>query len=68
MGFRCQVHVNGSRVEIFSRTNHAHVPRYFRAIHKLLHAKHAIIEGEAVAFNESTGESYPFQVTVQRKR
>ena len=55
-----------------SRSSHERTtpmfPDIVRAIHKLLHAKHAIIEGEAVAFNESTGESYPFQVTVQRKR
>jgi DNA ligase-1 len=27
-----------------------------------------IIEGEAITYNEETGEFYPFQVTIQRKR
>ena len=70
-GFRCQVHVDGSRVEIFSRNLERTTqmfPDIIRAIRKQLKAKNAIIEGEAVAFNESTGEFYPFQVTVQRKR
>jgi DNA ligase-1 len=70
-GFRCQVHVNGSRVEIFSRNLERTTPMFpdiVRAIHKQIHAKNAIIEGEAVTFNESTGDFYPFQVTVQRKR
>ena len=70
-GFRCQVHVDNSRVEIFSRNLERTTPMFpdiVRAIRKRLHAKNAIIEGEAVAFNESTGEFYPFQVTVQRKR
>src|SRR5262249_148084 len=31
-------------------------------------ARSAIIEGEAVAVNEATGEFHPFQVTAQRKR
>jgi DNA ligase-1 len=70
-GFRCQVHVEGSRVEIFSRNLERTTPMFpdiVRAIDKQIRAKSAIIEGEAVAFNESTGDFYPFQVTVQRKR
>jgi DNA ligase-1 len=31
-------------------------------------ARNAILDGEALAVNEETGEFYPFQVTVQRKR
>jgi DNA ligase-1 len=70
-GFRCQVHVDGPRVEIFSRNLERTTPMFpdiIHAIHKQLKVKNAILEGEAVAFNESTGEFYAFQVTVQRKR
>jgi DNA ligase-1 len=70
-GFRCQIHVDGSRVEIFSRNLERTTPMFpdiVRATHTQIHVKNAIIEGEAVAFNESTGDFYPFQVTVQRKR
>jgi hypothetical protein len=43
-------------------------PDIVRAIRKQLHVDSAIIEAEAVAFNESIGDFYRFQVTVQRKR
>jgi DNA ligase-1 len=69
-GFRCQVHKNGSRIEIFSR-NLERMTRMFPEITKAagaLPAREAILEGEALAHNESTGELLPFQVTMQRKR
>lgn len=69
-GFRCQVHKDGKHVEIFSR-NLERTTRMFPEIReaaKALKAKSAIFEGEALAFNESTGELFPFQVTMQRKR
>src|SRR3989344_6787559 len=43
-------------------------PEIVEAVKKSVKAKNAIFEGEALAFNEKTGEFYPFQVTVQRKR
>jgi DNA ligase-1 len=70
-GFRCQVHVNNQKVEIFSRNLERTTPMFpdiVEAFRKQSRIKHAIIEGEAVAYNESSGEFYPFQVTVQRKR
>jgi DNA ligase-1 len=43
-------------------------PEIVEAVKRQIKAKDAIFEGEALAFNEETGEYYPFQVTIQRKR
>ncbi|MFN2455524.1 MAG: ATP-dependent DNA ligase [Pyrinomonadaceae bacterium] len=70
-GFRCQVHLKGNRVEMFSRNLERTTemfPDIARAVLKEMKAKSAIIDGEALAINEQTGEFHPFQVTVQRKR
>jgi DNA ligase-1 len=70
-GFRCQVHLKGKKVEIFSRNIERMTdtfPDVSAAVRTGTAARSVIIEGEAVAFNEATGEFYPFQVTVQRKR
>ncbi|WP_376793477.1 ATP-dependent DNA ligase [Thermoflexus sp.] len=70
-GFRCQIHKAGDRVEIFSRNLERTTPMFpelIEAVRQQIAAQEAILEGEAVAVNEETGEIYPFQVTVQRKR
>jgi DNA ligase-1 len=70
-GFRCQVHLRGRKVEIFSRNlerTTGMFPDIAEAIAASVRARSAIIEGEAVAVNEATGEFHPFQVTAQRKR
>src|SRR6266508_1420668 len=70
-GFRCQVHLRGPKVEIFSRNLERTtdmVPDIAEAVVASVRARSAIIEGEAVAVNEATGEFHPFQVTAQRKR
>ncbi|HEX8634271.1 MAG TPA: ATP-dependent DNA ligase [Pyrinomonadaceae bacterium] len=70
-GFRCQVHLKGGRVEMFSRNLERTTemfPDLAAAVKKEIKAKSAIIDGEALAVNEETGEFHPFQVTVQRKR
>jgi DNA ligase-1 len=70
-GFRCQVHLKGRKVEIFSRNldrTTGMFPDIVEAVAVSVRARSAIIEGEAVAVNESTGEFHPFQVTAQRKR
>ncbi|MCX8206136.1 MAG: ATP-dependent DNA ligase [Candidatus Micrarchaeota archaeon] len=69
-GFRLQCHKKGDKVEIFSRrmermTNM--LPEVVSAIRQLK-CKDMIFEGEALAYNEQTGEFYPFQQTIQRKR
>ncbi len=72
-GFRVQVHVDrkSKKVEIFSRrlekvTNM--FPEIVKAALEEVKADTAIFDGEAIAFNEDTGEYYPFQETIQRKR
>src|SRR5262249_4199913 len=70
-GFRCQVHLRGRKVEIFSRNLERTTdmfPDIVEAVVASVRARSAIIEGEAVAVNEATGEFHPFQVTAQRKR
>lgn len=70
-GFRCQVHKDGGKVEVFSRnlerTTHM-FPEITHSAKEHIRAKRAIFEGEALAYNEATGELFPFQVTIQRKR
>jgi len=70
-GFRCQVHLRGRKVEIFSRNLERTTdmfPDIAAAVSGVVRARSAIIEGEAVAVDEATGEFHPFQVTAQRKR
>jgi DNA ligase 1 len=70
-GFRCQVHLRGRKVEIFSRNlerTTAMFPDIAESVVNSVRARNAIIEGEAVAVNEASGEFHPFQVTAQRKR
>jgi DNA ligase-1 len=43
-------------------------PDVVEGVKNQIKATDAIFEGEALAINEETGELYPFQVTVQRKR
>jgi DNA ligase-1 len=70
-GFRIAVHKVGDKVQLFSRKleNTTHMfPEIVEAVRKNVKAKDAILEGEALAYNESTGEYYSFQYTIQRKR
>lgn len=70
-GFRCQVHLHNRKVEIFSRNLERTTemfPDLVAAAREQIKGSSAIVEGEAVAVNETTGEFYPFQVTVKRKR
>jgi DNA ligase-1 len=70
-GFRCQVHLKSNRVEMFSRNLERTTdmfPDIASGVLKELKVKSAIIDGEALAIDEATGEFHPFQVTVQRKR
>jgi DNA ligase-1 len=70
-GFRCQVHLKSGKVEVFSRNLERMTdmfPDVAAAVREQIDARSAILDGEALAVNEATGEFYPFQVTVQRKR
>ncbi|HNV01181.1 MAG TPA: ATP-dependent DNA ligase [archaeon] len=70
-GFRLQLSKDGDKIKIFSRQSEditTMFPEIINAAKKEINAKKCIIEGEALAFNDSTQEYYPFQVTIQRKR
>src|SRR3989454_7498 len=70
-GFRCQIHKDGERIEIFSRNLERTTPMFpdlVEAVKRQMRAREIIFEGEAVAFDEGTGGLLPFQTTIQRKR
>ncbi|MEM3839240.1 MAG: ATP-dependent DNA ligase [Candidatus Micrarchaeaceae archaeon] len=72
-GLRAQVHIDRKRkkAEIFSRNLErltAMLPEIAAAAMEEIKAENAIIEGEAIAYNEETKEFRPFQETIQRKR
>ncbi len=70
-GFRLQCHKKGDKVEIFSRRLERvtdMLPEIVDAVRKELECNEVIFEGEALAYNEATGEFYSFQQTIQRKR
>lgn len=71
-GFRCQAHKRrDGGVTLFSRNQEqitAMFPEIVNAIKTVFTDSEIIVEGEALAFNEATGETFPFQVTLQRKR
>ncbi len=70
-GFRLQVHKDHQKVEIYSRNLERMTemfPDVVKAVIGDIKAQRVILEGEALAVNEETGEFYPFQITIQRKR
>jgi len=70
-GFRIQCHKKGKQVWIYSRQSEnmtSMFPDIVKAIKEEIKAEQVILEGEAIAFNELTGEFLPFQMTIQRKR
>lgn len=70
-GIRCQVHKDGDHVEIFSRNLERTTPMFpdiVEAVTQQITARQMIFEGEALAFDDETGELLPFQTTIQRKR
>lgn len=70
-GERVQVHLDNGRVDLFSRRLE-NVKRYYpdivENIPKALKVQNAILEAEAVAINEDTGEFLPFQELMHRRR
>ena len=69
-GFRLQCHKVGNKVSIFSR-NLENMSEMFPDIVdeiRKMKPKEIIFEGEALTYNDATGELYPFQVTITRKR
>lgn len=70
-GFRTQIHKNGDKVEIFSR-NLEDMTRMFpdiiAGVRAQVKAETAIFDSESIAYNEASGEFYPFQETTKRRR
>ncbi len=70
-GERVQIHVQGDNVVLFSRSLE-NITRYYpdivEKIPKLIEADNVILEAEAVAVNEDTGEFLPFQELMHRRR
>lgn len=70
-GFRLQAHYENGKVTLFTRGLEEVTfmyPDIEAGIKSQVKAKSAIFEGEAIAYNPSTGEYLPFQLTSQRKR
>ncbi len=72
-GLRVQVHMDrkAKRVEIFSRNLERLTPMFPEIIKAALDettAKSAIFEGEAISYDDSSGEFHAFQETIQRRR
>jgi DNA ligase-1 len=72
-GLRVQVHIDkkNKKVEIFSRRLERMTemfPDIVNAALKEVNADKAILEGEAIAYDEVTNQFHAFQETIQRKR
>ncbi len=70
-GERLQIHKLGEKVELFSRRLEnitTHYPDAISLVKRHIKAKEAILDGEAVAINEETGEYLPFQEIMHRRR
>ncbi len=70
-GFRLQCHKKANEVAIYSRKQEpmTHMfPDIIEAIKKQVKTRSAILEGEAIAFDEDTQSFLPFQTTITRKR
>lgn len=70
-GERLQIHKRGEEVNLFSRrleniTNH--YPDAIHLVKEHVKAEEVILDGEAVAVNEETGEYLPFQEIMHRRR
>jgi DNA ligase-1 len=70
-GERVQLHIEGEKVELFSRSLErieSYYPDIIEKIPKNILADNIILEAEAVAINENTGEFLPFQELMHRRR
>ena len=70
-GERVQLHIEGEKVVLFSRSLENisnYYPDIIEKIPKVIQADNVILEAEAVAINENTGEFLPFQELMHRRR
>ncbi|MHA7734147.1 ATP-dependent DNA ligase [Nitrosopumilus sp. S6] len=70
-GERVQLHIEGDKVVLFSRSLEnisSYYPDIIEKIPKSIQAENIVLEAEAVAINENTGEFLPFQELMHRRR
>ena len=70
-GERVQIHISGEKTRLFSRSLEdisSYYPDIIDKIPKAIKAENAILEAEAVAINENSGEFLPFQELMHRRR
>ena len=70
-GERVQIHIEGEKVVLFSRSLEnisSYYPDIIEKIPKTIQVDNIILEAEAVAMNENTGEFLPFQELMHRRR
>ena len=70
-GERVQLHIEGEKVVLFSRSLENisnYYPDIIEKIPKAIQADNVILEAEAVAINENTGDFLPFQELMHRRR
>jgi DNA ligase-1 len=70
-GERVQLHIEGNKVVLFSRSLEnisSYYPDIIEKIPKTIQAENIVLEAEAVAINENTGEFLPFQELMHRRR
>ena len=70
-GERVQLHIEGEKVVLFSRSLEnisSYYPDIIERIPNAIQAEKIILEAEAVAINENTGEFLPFQELMHRRR
>jgi len=70
-GERVQLHIEGEKMMLFSRSLEnisSYYPDIIEKIPKAIQADNVILEAEIVAINENTGEFLPFQELMHRRR
>ncbi|MDG6927797.1 MAG: ATP-dependent DNA ligase [Nitrososphaerota archaeon] len=70
-GERVQIHKSGKSVTLFSRRLEnitMHYPDIVKSSLNSIAVEEAIVEGEAVAVDQNTGEFFPFQELMHRRR
>ena len=70
-GERLQIHKSGEKVMLFSRRLEnitSHYPDAIDAVNEFLSIRDGILEAEAVAINQDSGEYLPFQELMHRRR
>ena len=70
-GERVQLHIEGEKMELFSRSLEnisSYYPDIIEKIPKNIQVDNIIVEAEIVAINENTGKFLPFQELMHRRR